>query len=60
VGLPRKIQNQVENYFEYRWAHNKNNAVSCQQDIDLLEQLPIEVQKKIFCDFLFRDLVAHY
>mmetsp|Transcript_14068 Transcript_14068/g.21935 ORF Transcript_14068/g.21935 Transcript_14068/m.21935 type:complete len:120 (+) Transcript_14068:119-478(+) len=29
-------QQEILEYFEYRWRFNKNNAISTQQDIDLL------------------------
>jgi len=55
-----EFNKELEDYFNYRWSSNKNNAVSTQQDIDLLEQLPFIVQFKIFSEFLFKHFLFTY
>jgi len=34
--LKKEFIEKVEAYFNYRWANNKNYAISTQEDIDLL------------------------
>jgi len=34
--LKKEIIQDLEEFFEYRWVHNKNNAISTQEDEDLL------------------------
>jgi|TARA_B110000305_G_C19320466_1_gene578659 hypothetical protein len=54
------LKEKLEKYFEYRWAHDRNFAlgINNEQDREMLEQLPEEVQIKIykflFSEFLFK------
>jgi len=51
---------QLEKYFEYRWKYNRNNAISTQEDRDLLMQLPRRVQIQISSEFLFKEFAEAY
>ena len=44
---------RIEEYFDYRWRNDKNQSISTPEDKALVEQLPIEIQRKIYTDFLF-------
>lgn len=54
------LKEKLEKYFEYRWAHDRNFAlgINNEQDREMLEQLPEDVQIKIykflFSEFLFK------
>mgnify|MGYP002630702022 CR=1 FL=1 len=50
---------KIEDFFAYKWAMDKNNAVG-EQDLDMLQQLPQEVQVRIFTDFLFMKFLSKY
>ena len=53
--LDNEFQQSLLSYFEFRWQQNKNLAISTQEDVDLLVQLPQKVQSQIFTNFLFSD-----
>jgi len=53
--LDSEFQQSLLSYFEFRWQQNKNLAISTQEDVDLLVQLPQKVQSQIFTNFLFSD-----
>lgn len=55
-----QLKEKLEKYFEYRWAHDRNFAlgINNEQDREMLDQLPEDVQIKIykflFSEFLFK------
>ena len=46
------LKNKIEAYFEYRWKHDKNQAVDEEDEKSMLYQMPFEVQNKLFSGFL--------
>ena len=42
-------------YFSYKWSNDKNTALAHEKDRAIFEQLPHDVQRKIYSDFIFRD-----
>mmetsp|Transcript_14801 Transcript_14801/g.22948 ORF Transcript_14801/g.22948 Transcript_14801/m.22948 type:complete len:133 (+) Transcript_14801:98-496(+) len=60
MDLEEKFAKEIDLYFKYRWAHNKNIALSTMQDQFLMEQLPDEIQRSIYFDFLFKNFMAQY
>ena len=51
--LDIKMKERIESFFDYRWNNNPNSAIHDQTDKDLLDQLPNDIQRKIYTDFLF-------
>ena len=43
-NLKKKIVKDIENYFEYRWQNDKNQAIRLEEDVEILNQMPINVQ----------------
>lgn len=58
ISIDLKLK--IEEYFDYRWINDKNQAVSCETDIKLLEQLPTDVKRKIYSDFLFKTFIQNF
>ena len=58
--LSEKLLTKFEKYFEYRWRSNNNFAVSTEDDIALLLQLPAIVQTQIYSDYLFKEYLQVY
>lgn len=56
-NVPIKIQlkEQIEKHFDYKWKKDKNQSVNDPEEEAMLDQLPEEVQNRIFCEFLFSD-----
>lgn len=54
------LQFQIEDFFDYRWVNDRNQAISTQDDIDLISQLPLEIQRKIYSDFLFKNFLQSF
>ena len=34
--MPEELHREIEDYFEYRWSQNKNNAIETEGDLDML------------------------
>jgi hypothetical protein len=47
------MKERIEEYFDYRWENDHNQAISEPEDVALLEQLPSEIQCNIYKDFMF-------
>ena len=43
-GVPHKFEREIDEYFQFRWKFDKNQAISSEEDFDLLDQLPGRVQ----------------
>ena len=52
------LQKSIEEFFDYKWNKDRNQAMDDDQEQALLEQLPIEVQNNIFCKFLYFDFIS--
>ena len=50
----------MEDFFSYKWSEDKNLALKSEQDLKIFEQLPTDVQTKIYVTFLFSDLSNQY
>ena len=48
---------QIRLYFEYRWAHHRNQAISSEEDLNQYDNLHEDYQKKLFVNYLFKDLI---
>mmetsp|Transcript_20003 Transcript_20003/g.30767 ORF Transcript_20003/g.30767 Transcript_20003/m.30767 type:complete len:124 (+) Transcript_20003:464-835(+) len=42
--VDKQFVEKLHSYFEYRWRHDRNLAISTDADADLLDQLPGRVQ----------------
>ena len=51
--LPGNIRLRIEKFFEYKWNHDRNQALHDEEGQKLLSELPEEVQKKIYIQFFF-------
>ena len=58
--LPAKQVEEIEQYFSYRWANDKNFAIHTKAEFDLLDQLPEQVQYDIYLDFFFKQSIQIY
>jgi hypothetical protein len=56
-NVPIKVQlkEQIEKHFDYKWKKDKNQSVDDDEEVEMLNQLPDEVQNRIFCEFLFSE-----
>jgi hypothetical protein len=52
-----EFQHKITAYFEYRWKNDRIVAFQLQEDLDVVDQLPREVQCSIFVDFLYKDFL---
>ena len=50
--INREIVAQIEEFFDYKWAHDKNQAVILDADVQILNELPINVKVRLFTQFL--------
>lgn len=59
-SISNDLKLKIEEYFDYRWINDKNQAVSTDEDQKLLDQLPTAVQRQIYSDFLFKKFIKHF
>ena len=52
-----ELKEEIENYFDYRWANNSNWAVETEDDLMLLGQLPDDIQSQIFSICLYQNFM---
>lgn len=55
-GYNEDFKTKIEEYFSYYWSKDRNMAVSEDDDVAMLEQLPIFVQDDIYNKFLFNEI----
>ena len=51
------MSRQIENYFEYYWANDKNYATSSLQDNRFMNELPMTIKSEIYRDYLFDEFI---
>ena len=51
------LQKRVEDFFAYKWKFDKNQAIDDPAEIALLDQIPSEVQDKLYSGFLFNEFL---
>jgi len=42
--LDHKYKHSIENFFEYYWNNDKNAAIKNKEELELLDQIPTDVQ----------------
>lgn len=57
VELDKQFQQQITEYFEYRWMNHRNNSISTDDDYNKFDNLSERIQQSIYIDFLFRDMI---
>ena len=45
---------------QYRWTHNRNQAIDGEENQNLFIQLPPSVQMRIFSDYLYHDFLLTF
>jgi hypothetical protein len=55
-----EMKNRIEEFFDHRWRNDKNQSISTDADRDMVEQLPIEIQRAIYTDFLFKGFLQKF
>ena len=58
--LPIEIMRKIEQFFAYKWTHDRNNAMKSDEDIAILSEIPEDVQHLIFNKFLFTDFLFKF
>jgi len=51
---------EIEAFFDYKWNNDKNQAIDDDEEIALLEQMPIVVQDHLYSGFLFNDFLQKF
>lgn len=54
------VTEKIEAFFEHKWKFDKNNSFHDQVDLNILIQLPHQIQYQIFHEFLFIDFFAAF
>ena len=54
------MQRDIEQYFQYKWQNDRNQAIDDDHEKAIVEQLPIEVTNKLYQEFLYKDLLLQF
>lgn len=57
ADLKPELSDKIESYFAYKWEHDKNIALAISEVQYMLTKLPIEVNRRIIIEFLFKDFI---
>jgi len=58
--LKKELITKIEDFFNFYWEKNRLSAMSSEQDIRFMDELPYYVQSQIFVDYLFNDFLYKY
>lgn len=42
-NIDKELRLRFEDYFEYKWTNDRNQAISDEEDVSILNQLPTDV-----------------
>lgn len=51
---------KIEQYFEYKWVHDRNQAIDEPEELAFLDQLPMETQNMLYRDYLYKDFLYEF
>jgi hypothetical protein len=58
TNLDMKLK--FEKYFDYKWKNDKNIAIGPEEKAAIVDQLPIEIQDRLFNEFLYNDFIKRF
>jgi len=59
-SIDHDMKIRIEDFMDYRWSNNKNNAITSAEDNAIMDQLPLEIQRKVYSDFLFKNFLKNF
>lgn len=60
IHIKNEVRENIERHMVYRWNNDKNLAISKEEDIQLLTELPDDVKTRIFKNFLFSNFLERF
>ena len=58
--INQQLKGEIEQFFKYKWIHDKTCALIDENDIKLIDQIPDEVVQMIYTNFLFSQFLEHF
>lgn len=58
--LSSDLISKIEDFFHYKWAQDTNQAMSLEQEVYMLNQLPDHVLISLYTKFLFREFMSTF
>ena len=61
-GMPieAEFKLRIEHYMQYKWQNDKNMAITLKEKEEIMEQIPTDVQDRLYCEFLFKDFLRKF
>lgn len=50
----------MEAFFDFKWEFDRNQAIDDPYELALMDQIPIETQNKLYCEFLFSEFLSAF
>ena len=54
------MKQKIEQFFEYKWVHDRNQAIDEPEELAFLDQLPQETQNMLYRDYLYQDFLYEF
>ena len=58
--LNEDFRNKLQNFFTYKWKHDRNSAIDDEEELAQLDQIADDTQDSIYASFLFRDFLSTF
>jgi len=58
--MRKDLREKITEYFEYKWNMDRNLAIDGDIEKAMLEQLPDNVQDKLYFGFLFAEFICTF
>ena len=53
--ISKELKAEIENHFQFFWANDRTALLNKKRDT--FEQIPLQIQDHIMCQFLFEDIL---
>ena len=58
--MNKHMKKNIQAFFDFKWKNDKSQAIDDDEEKSLLEQLPTEVQDKLFYTCLFKNFMVTF
>jgi len=58
--MKEELKIKIVQFFEYKWLADKNQSIDDEEEKAILDELPIEVQDRLYTGFLFNEFMVKF
>ena len=60
IPIKEDIKAKIEAHLAYKWRNDHNSAIDDEDELQMLIELPEQVQDAIYCDFLYDNFLITF